>query len=268
MFGQSLSLSDRSPVLLGEPVLALQDVSLQTYRLTVARMSLTVHAGEVIGLAGLEGSGQELMVQACVGLHRPASGQVRLAGQDLTGSSYHDFLKAGVAYVPASRLEDGLIQGLTLTEHFVLTRREKQPLFIDWATATAGIQKRIDEYSIRGRPDTTVETLSGGNQQRAMLAMLPPRLRLLALEHPTRGLDIESAMWIWEQLLERGRTGTATLFISADLDELLERSSRIIVFSGGRMFKPIEATSTSVEELGYLIGGVQAESTETRSSSG
>ena len=268
MFGQSLPPSDRSPVLPGEPVLALQNVSLQTYRLTIPPMSLTIHAGEVIGLAGLEGSGQELMVQACIGLHRPARGRILLAGQDLTGRSYHDFLKAGVAYVPASRLEDGLIPGLTLTEHFVLSRREKQPFFVDWANATAGIQQKIDEYSIRGRPDTAVETLSGGNQQRAMLSMLPARLRLLALEHPTRGLDIESAMWIWEQLLERGRTGTAILFISADLDELLEHSGRIVVFSGGRMFKPIEASATSVEELGHLIGGVQVESTETRSGSG
>ena len=102
-----------------------------------------------------------------------------------------------------------------------------------------------------------VEALSGGNQQRALLSLLPPALKLLALEHPTRGLDIESTAWVWEQLLERRQSGTAILFISTDLDELLERSDRIVVFSGGAMAPPIDAATTSVGQLGYLIGGVK-----------
>ncbi len=238
MFGQSLPKSERPPVTLGEPVLELQDVTVQTYRLTVPHVSLTVRAGEVIGLAGLEGSGQRLMLQACVGLQKPSSGRVLLGGQDFTRRSYRDFLAAGVAYLPAGRIEEGLIRGLTLTEHYVLAQRDHQPFFIDWAAATNGIQKKINEFNIRGRPDTPVEALSGGNQQRALLSLLPPALKLLALEHPTRGLDIESAMWVWEQLLARRRSGTAILFISADLDELLERSDRIVVFSGGVMAPP------------------------------
>jgi simple sugar transport system ATP-binding protein len=121
------------------------------------------------------------------------------------------------------------------------------------------MQSKIKQFNIRGTPYTPVEALSGGNQQRALLSLLPPGLRLLAMEHPTRGLDIESSLWVWEQLLERRRSGTAILFISADLDELLEYSDRIVVFSGGVMANPIEAATTSVEELGYLIGGVRGE---------
>jgi simple sugar transport system ATP-binding protein len=266
MFGQSLPKSERPRIELGGPVLDLQHVTVQTYRLTVPDMSLTVRAGEVIGLAGLEGSGQRLMLQACVGLQKPASGRVLLhggdpqvAGDDFSRRSYRDFLAAGVAYLPAGRIEEGLIQGLTLTEHYVLSQRDRQPVFIDWDTATDSMQSKVTEFNIRGTPDTPVEALSGGNQQRALLSLMPPSLKLLAMEHPTRGLDIESAMWVWEQLLERRRGGTAILFISADLDELMEYSDRIVVFSGGEMAKPIDAATTSVEELGYLIGGVRSE---------
>jgi simple sugar transport system ATP-binding protein len=259
MFGQSLPSSERSSVPLGEPALELQDVTVQTYRLTLPHMSLVVRAAEVIGLAGLEGSGQRLMLRACAGLQRPSSGRVLLAGNDFTRRSYHDFLAAGVAYLPAGRIEEGLIRGLTLTEHYVLAQRENQPVLIDWAAAGDGMQQKIAEFNIRGQAGTVVEALSGGNQQRALLSLLPPALKLLAMEHPTRGLDIESAMWVWEQLLERRRTGTAILFISADLDELMEHSDRIVVFSGGVMARPIDAATTSVEELGYLIGGVRGE---------
>jgi ABC-type uncharacterized transport system ATPase subunit len=258
MFGQSLPASERASVSLGKPVLELQDVTAQTYRLTIPHISLTMREGEVIGLAGLEGSGQQLMLQACVGLQRPSSGRVLLAGEDFTRQSYRNFLSAGVAYLPAGRIEEGLIRGLTLTEHYVLTERDKQPVVIDWAASTDGMQEKISEFNIQGRPNTPVETLSGGNQQRALLSLLPPALKLLAMEHPTRGLDIESAMWVWKQLLERRQSGTAILFISADLDELMEHSDHIIVFSGGMMAEPIEAATTTVDELGYLIGGVRS----------
>jgi simple sugar transport system ATP-binding protein len=258
MFGQSLIESKKSPVVLGEPVLVFNEVNVSTYRLTVPNMSLMVRAGEVIGLAGLEGSGQRLMLQTSVGLQRPASGRVILADEDFTRRSYRDFLAAGVAYLPAGRIEEGLIQGLTLTEHYVLAQRDRQPTFIDWGAAKDGMHKKVTEFNIRGTPASPVEALSGGNQQRTLLSLLPPTLGLLAMEHPTRGLDIESAMWVWGQLLERRRSGTAILFISADLDELMEHSDRIVVFSGGIMAKPIDAGTTSVEELGFLIGGVRS----------
>lgn len=259
MFGQSFPKSERPPVVLGDPVLELQDVTVQTYRLTVPRMSLTVRAGEVIGLAGLEGSGQRLMLHVCAGLQRPASGRVLLAGDDFTRRSYHDFLAAGVAYLPAGRIEEGLIRGLTLADHYVLSQRDDQPIFIDWAAAIDGMQRKVTKFNIQGTPTTPVEALSGGNQQRALLSLLPAALKLLAMEHPTRGLDVESAIWVWEQLLERRWSGTAILFISADLDELMEHSDRIVVFSGGVMSGPIDAATTSVEELGYSIGGVRSE---------
>jgi simple sugar transport system ATP-binding protein len=126
---------------------------------------------------------------------------------------------------------------------------------IDWPDAQAYTQRVIESFHIVGNADSAIESLSGGNQQRTLLALLPPSLRLLLLEHPTRGLDVESAMWVWDQLLERRRQGTAILFISADLDEIMEHSDRILVFSGGVMSQPVHANQLSCEELGYLIGG-------------
>lgn len=265
MFGQSLPNSERSPAALGDPVLALRNVTVQTYRLTIPSLSLTTRAGEVIGLAGLEGSGQRLMLQTCVGLQTPSSGQIMLGGTDFTRRSYRDFLAAGAAFLPAGRMEEGLIRGLTLVEHYVLSQRERKPFFVDWAAASTAMQRKIQEFDIRGETETPVEALSGGNQQRALLSLLPAGLRLLALEHPTRGLDIESSAWVWEQLLERRRSATAILFISADLDELLRYSDCIAVFSGGVMAPPIDAARTSVEHLGYLIGGVQRAENAARS---
>ena len=255
MFGQCLTPSTRESVRLGQPVLTLSELSVSSYRLNVSGVSLRVEAGEVIGLAGLEGNGQRLLLRACAGLERPSAGRIYLDGQDMTGQGFHRYRHAGVAYLPAGRLEEGLIPGLTLLEHFVLASRQQQSFMIDWPDAQAYADHNIENFRIIGSADTPVESLSGGNQQRALLALLPPSLRMLLLEHPTRGLDVESAMWVWDQLLERRRQGTAILFISADLDEIMERSDRILVFSGGVMSQPIHASQISCEELGYLIGG-------------
>jgi ABC-type uncharacterized transport system ATPase subunit len=254
MFGQSLAVSAREAIALGEPVLELRNVCVADYRLRVPDINLQVCAGEVIGLAGIEGSGQRLLLRACAGLDQPVAGDIWIAGMKMNRQPYQKFLERGVAYLPAGRLEEGLVPGLNLTEHFVLAQRSKQ-FFINWNLAHGQAQAKIAEYSIRGTPNTRVEALSGGNQQRALLALLQPELNLLLLEHPTRGLDIESTMWVWNQLLERRRQGTSIIFSSADLDEIFEYSDRILVFSGGRVAKALNAKETSVQQLGELIGG-------------
>ena len=126
---------------------------------------------------------------------------------------------------------------------------------IDWGAASQEAERRIEQYSIRGTPSSTADALSGGNQQRLLLALMPPRVTLLLMEHPTRGLDIESADWIWTQLLERRNQGTAIVFASADLDELLRYSDRILVFFSGQVLKVLDARTTTGDELGTLIGG-------------
>ena len=254
MFGRVFTESELTPSPLGEPVLELDRATLRERTITTSELSLGVREGEVVGLAGLEGSGQRTLLRAAAGLLRPVSGRLRVGGRDLTGRGYREFLEAGVHYLPAGRLEEGLVSGLTVAEHFLLAGGATE-FFLDSAEARRQAETKIDDYSIVGTPDSTAESLSGGNQQRLLLAMMPPALRLLLLEHPTRGLDIESADWVWTRLVERRDEGAAIVFASADLDELLRYSDRILVFFSGEVLKILDARETSGEELGHLIGG-------------
>ena len=254
MFGRVPKRPPRPSFPQGEAVLEVRNLAVNTHRLFVACTDLTVHSGEVFGLAGLEGSGQRVLLQACAGLAPAVEGKIFIGGVDASRTTYHRRMKEGVAYVAAGRLEEGLVAGLSLTEHVVLAQPEHS-LMIDWRAARSDAGKRIAEYHVVGRPDSTADELSGGNQQRMLFSLLNSPLKLLLLEHPTRGLDVQSADWIWEKLYERREEGTAILFMSADLDEIIDRSDRIAVFFGGRMSRIVHARETSVEELGHLIGG-------------
>ena len=119
------------------------------------------------------------------------------------------------------------------------------------------LQPGVADFNIKGVPASLVESLSGGNQQRTLLALLPPALKLLAMEHPTRGLDVESALYIWDKLLRRRAEGTAILFATADLEELLRYSDRVLVFFAGEIIAVLRAADATVEQLGTLIGGKQ-----------
>jgi len=255
MFGQELGSQTREPVDLerAQEVLVLERVQLRSKRVTVDNFALRVRAGEVIGLAGLDGSGQEIVMRACTGLLHCYLGRVLLAGQDMTTKSYRQFMREGVVFGAAGRLEEGLIAGLTLTEHVALATEDGT--LVNWPRARQHTEQQIKIYDVRGRPDNRIDQLSGGNQQRMLMALMPSQPRLMVLEHPTRGLDVDSARWIWQQLLVRRANGTAILFSSPDLDELMIYSDRILVFYAGRVFEIADAHNTTVDELGRLIGG-------------
>ncbi|MGD8848334.1 MAG: ATP-binding cassette domain-containing protein, partial [Anaerolineales bacterium] len=234
MFEELPKRTERTSQIRETNMLALNRLKIADQRLTVGPLDLSIKAGEVFGLAGLEGSGQQLLLRAVAGVEDVLQGGIFLDGQDVTRLGYHQRRDAGVAYMPAGRLEEGLVEGLDLVNHFVLA--EPQDGFIiprdRYQKLTA---ERIAEYKIVGQPSSHVEELSGGNQQRAQLALLRKSAKLVLLEHPTRGLDVRSAEWIWQRLFERVAGGAAILFYSADLDEIVERSDRIAAFSGGRM---------------------------------
>jgi ABC-type uncharacterized transport system ATPase subunit len=254
MFGKAITIGARTPFARTEAVLRLSAVSAEDDHLAVRDINLEVRRGEVIGLAGMEGSGQDLFLRAIAGLVRTVGGRVDVDGRDLTGKSYHAFQKNGVAFLPAARLEEGMVPGLSLTEHFILAEGSNG-FFIDWEKGTDLARSRIQEFNVRGTPASTVESLSGGNQQRALLALLRDPLKLLILEHPTRGLDIESAIYIWKKLKERCQQGTSILFVSSDLEEILQYSDRVLVFFSGDVTPPIDAERITTEQLGELIGG-------------
>jgi ABC-type uncharacterized transport system ATPase subunit len=254
MFGQVPERSVRPDFDFGEPVLELTHVQIPTYNLTVKDINLSIRAGEVFGLAGLEGSGQRLLLQACTGLQHPDQGKILLDGQDVTSWPYHRMQNAGVGYVAAGRLEEGLIAGITLEDHVELAK-PKHSFFINRKELATKTESKIEQFQIVGRPDSNADELSGGNQQRLLFALLRDNLKLILLEHPTRGLDVRSANWIWDQLYLRREDGSAIIFMSSDLDEIFERSDRIAVFSGGVMSRMLETKETSVDEIGHLIGG-------------
>jgi simple sugar transport system ATP-binding protein len=255
MFGKHITVGEPETVAQDRVVFELEDLVVEKYPLRIRDVNFKLRAGEVIGLAGMEGSGQDILLRACVGLLRPVSGRVIVNGKDLTNKNYLDFMENGVSFLPASRLEEGLIPGLTLAEHFTITLDSKKELFIDKVNFRKKTEQMIDEYHIIGRPETPVESLSGGNQQRAALSLLRDTLSIILLEHPTRGLDIESAIYMWEKLKERCVQGASIFFISADLEEILQYSDRILVFFNGQVSSTLNAATTSVEQLGQLIGG-------------
>jgi simple sugar transport system ATP-binding protein len=255
MFGKQIKLGNPQTVARERISFELIDLVVEKYPLRIGPVHFELREGEVVGLAGMEGSGQDLLLRACVGLLRPVAGRVIVNGKDLTNKTYLEFMQNGVSYLPASRLEEGLVPGLTLSEHFTITLDQKNKLFIDKALFQQKAEEKIEEYRIIGQPETPVESLSGGNQQRAALSLLKESLSVILLEHPTRGLDMESAIYMWDKLKERCRQGSSIFFISADLDEILHYSDRILVFFSGQVSAPLDAAETSLEQLGQLIGG-------------
>lgn len=256
MFGKEVTLGIRKDICGGDVVLTLNNLEIESNRLQIKNVNLKVCKGEVIGLVGMEGSGQRLFLQSCCGLKLPVGhSQVLINGKDMTRKSYHAYMNEGVAFVPADRMTEGLIPGLSLSEHFALAE-EHTNFFIDKNHVESLTETQIDSFNIRGTPRTLVEELSGGNQQRALLALLRVNLNLLLVEHPARGLDIESTIWIWGKLKERCKQGTAIIFTSSDLEQILYYSDRVLVFFGGRVSEPLVARNTTVEQLGQLIGGM------------
>jgi simple sugar transport system ATP-binding protein len=257
MFGREVDSGARTASVPGRKVLSVRSGDIDGFRLRVKGIELEARAGEVIGLAGMEGSGQDLFLGACAGLVQASGGQFCLDEEEhpIGGKSYHELMKRGISYLPAARLEKALVPGLSLEDHFVLSTAHKG-IFIDRSKAEALAKKRIADFNIKGRPDSLVESLSGGNQQRALLSLLPETTALILVEHPTRGLDIESTIYIWGRLKERCAKGTAIVFISSDLDEILQYSDKVLVFFSGRVSPPLNAESLDVPTLGALIGGV------------
>lgn len=239
-----------------ETVLHLHDLTIRDHRLHIDRFSLTVAPGEVIGIAGLDGSGQAPIMRAAVGLQPVEHGRIQLGVRAMTGRPYRAFLAAGAAFGAAGRLEEGLVPGLTLTEHFALTKEDGGR--IRWARVRAHAQRQIDHYQIKGTPEARIDSLSGGNQQRVLMAMLPEQPAMMVLEQPTRGLDVESARWIWQQLLDRCEAGVGLIFSSDDLDEILAYSDRIVVCFAGRTSILENTPDLTTETLGALIGGASA----------
>jgi simple sugar transport system ATP-binding protein len=238
----------------GGEVLAFREVSAEGGRAGLNDCTVSFRRGQVVGLAGLEGSGQGVFLRLAAGLQEPLTGTVLLDGQDMRGADHHEFKRRGVTFLPTARLEEGLIPGLSITEHFALAAC-RQTFLVPWLDALKVARTRVEHFKIRGTPETSVEGLSGGNQQRLLLSLIPPSPKVLLLEQPTRGLDVESAHWMWQHLLSLCDQGTTILFSSAELDEILMVADRVLVFFNGRIVLDVTADEADPDRIGGAIAG-------------
>ncbi len=223
MVGRNVQLVvDRGESNPGEPALIVNDLRVKDDRghEAVKGVSFDVRAGEIFGIAGVAGNGQEELVEALAGLRTPASGSVRLADQDVTGRGPRQLQQAGMSFVPGDRQRFGLVLSFSLEDNLVLTQYDEPPYSRGIVRSDSAIRawatKAIEEYDIRTPSETVAAgTLSGGNQQKAVVAREFSRdLTALVLDQPTRGLDVGSIEFIHRQVImkrDAGRRGAARI---------------------------------------------------------
>jgi simple sugar transport system ATP-binding protein len=222
-------------------------------------IDLDIRAGEILGIAGVAGNGQDELVEAIVGLRKPAGGRVTLDGVDITGQATRDVYASGVAYIPADRHRFGLVLSFTIADNLVLTSYHRPPYARGILRNDAAIDKmaaeRVKAFDVRTTSaDAKAGTLSGGNQQKVVVAREFARdLRLLVLDQPTRGLDVGSIEFIHRQAIAKRDAGTAILLVSAELDEVLELSDRIAVVYRGKIVAVRDGRTADKNEIGLLM---------------
>jgi simple sugar transport system ATP-binding protein len=254
MFGAPPLSPSRCRETPGSEVLVMENITGTGGRTGLKDCDVIIRQGEVVGLAGLEGSGQGVFLRLASGLKKAVKGTIQLSGRKMIHQDYHTFKRYGVSFMPASRLEEGLISGLSITEHFAL-QADQKTLIVRWPEAHRQATERIEDFRIKGLPGSDVEDLSGGNQQRLLLSFLPANPVLLLLENPTRGLDMESVNWVWQNLHRYCHNRTSIVFSSSELDEILMVADRILVFYNGRIIADVDAADTDVPQLGRAIAG-------------
>ena len=224
-------------------------------------ISFDIHRGEVLGIAGVEGNGQNELVEAIMGMRTPTSGRIELAGRDITSLSTRARREAGIAYIPEDRIRHGLLMEAPLWENRILGHQTKPPNvrgpFIDRAGARADTERIVREYDVRTPSiDVLASSLSGGNQQKLIVGReMSGDPTVLIASHPTRGVDVGAQAAIWDLLRAARREGLAVLLISADLDELIGLSDTIQVILRGRLVATADPMTVTPEELGSAMTG-------------
>jgi simple sugar transport system ATP-binding protein len=267
MVGREVLLRvDKQPASPGEPLLRVEDLGILDDRHleAVRGVSFEVHAGEIVGIAGVDGNGQSELIDAIAGLRRPHSGRITLAGHDVTGANARRVLDTGVGHIPEDRQVRGLVLDFTLAENIALEDYRKPPdsrwgwLFPRRLIARA--RRLLRDFDVRGGgPTTLAAALSGGNQQKVVIAREVARdPRVLLAAQPTRGLDVGSIEYVHRRLVQARDSGKAVLLVSLELDEILSLSDRILVIYEGRIVREYQP-EVSEEEVGLAMTGVARE---------
>jgi general nucleoside transport system ATP-binding protein len=255
----------------GDVALSIDGLVVQDDRgvTTVNGFGVDVRAGEIFGVAGVEGNGQRELVEAITGMRRIAGGSVQMLGNDTTRMTPRQITELGVSHVPEDRNKHGLVGPYTIADNLVLNRYYKKQFSRRGIRNAKAIDEEaavlVSEFDIRTPGiDVPVETLSGGNQQKVIIAReLSREVKLLVVAQPTRGLDVGSIEFIHKQIIELRDKGVGVLLVSAELDEILSLSDRIGVLYRGRLVGVFEGENATREQLGYLMAtGASPESEE------
>lgn len=274
MVGRDVILSDHPPATAatGDVILQVDGLSVQDERKVqrVSQVSFAIRAGEIFGIAGIDGNGQTELVEALAGLRAASGGDVTFQGTSIIRTSVQARVAAGIGYVPQDRQRDGLVLSFTLTENMML--RDVGPPFSrrSWLlrkVARAQTESLIKAFDVRPpNPDALAGSLSGGNQQKVILAREVARApRLLIAVQPTRGLDVGAIEGIHRELLRLRDAGSAILLVSLELDEIMALANRIAVMHAGRFVTTVERDAADLETIGLAMTGELAPHEEVRS---
>lgn len=261
---------DKSEAEPGEPVIRVRDLVVDDDRgvQTVNGFSAEVRAGEIFGVAGVQGNGQRELVEAITGMRRKVGGRVEMLDRDVTKWNPRKITELGVAHIPEDRGKHGLVGPYSVADNMVLNRYYTRPfarrMIRNPAAIAAEAEILAEQFDVRTPSiDVAVETLSGGNQQKVIVAReLTGDVKALVVAQPTRGLDVGSIEFIHNQIIAMRDRGVGVLLVSAELDEILSLSDRIGVLYRGRLVGVFEGKDATREQLGYLMATGAAPETE------
>ena len=268
MVGREVSLevekTDKEP---GELVLSVKNLVFadKFNNIIVDDVSFDVHAGEILGVAGVQGNGQTELLASITGMEKPAEGTITLLGENITNASPRKITELGSAHIPEDRQKDGLVLPFPVAENLVLCTFYKEPfskgVILQYDKILEQAKELIEDFDIR-TPDalTQVSSLSGGNQQKVIIAREFSRpVELLVASQPTRGLDVGSIEYIHKQLVKKRDQGCAVLLVSPELDEVMQLSDRIAVMYRGKIVADLPNKEVTKEQVGLMMAGIPAE---------
>ncbi len=274
MVGRTVSFKvDKKQADPGEVILDVENLSVKNQKvLGLKNFSLQVRAGEVVGLAGVDGNGQSELVEAISGMARAESGAIRLKGKDITGLAVRERMNAGVAHIPEDRQKHGLVMDFSVEDNLVLKKYNIIPYsrngILNREAISDHAQKVMKLFDVRAGQGqhSPAYTLSGGNQQKAVVGReIDSNPELLIAVQPTRGLDVGAIEYIHRRLIEQRDTGKAVLLVSLELDEIMSLSDRIAVVCHGELVDVVDADKTNENEIGLMMTGIKRENTEETS---
>ena len=264
MVGRSVSfVTEKEEAQPKEVVLQISDLVVNENRgvPAVKELSLDVRAGEIVGIAGIDGNGQSELIQAITGLRKVKSGSIKIKGQEVVGLSPRKITEMNVSHVPEDRHRDGLVLEMMLSENIALQNYYKEPLskngVLNYNQINSYARNLMEEFDVRAANEIVpASALSGGNQQKAIIAREVDRNPdLLIVSQPTRGLDVGAIEYIHKRLIGERDKGKAVLVVSFELDEILNLSDRIAVIHDGKIQGIVKPSETNKQELGILMAG-------------